>query len=576
MIVKTGVPASIGIAIGRVHLLKEERIYIEKKDIPKEKTKSEIKRFKEAITKVEKDLDKLKEKVLNVLGHQHAKLIEVHHLILKDPLITKDVPLLIVEKGITAESALSEVMEKTGRDFNKIKDDFFHERKNDIFDVCKKIISHLIRKKIVSLKNLSEPVILVAHNLYPSDTIQIKESGKVLAFCTDMGNKSSHTAIFAQSVGIPAVVGLSDITAQINDGENIIVDGEKGIVILSPDEDTLREYAEKRKSLLQEERFFRGLKKLPTATRDGKRISLMVNVDVTDSVKVIKDISPDGIGLFRTEMLYMNRDEFPSVEEQTAIYYKFLKNLPNSPVIIRTADIGGDRAPQFVMREFEDERNPFMGLRGIRFFLKHPELLKNQISAIYRANVHGNAKIMIPMVSNMEEINAFKEIALECRNEIAATKIKSNLDVEFGIMVEIPSAALVLDSILGEIDFVSIGTNDLVQYMLAVDRVNHGVSELYDHYHPAVLRIINLIVQTAHKKGKKVSVCGEMATEPLAAALLVGLGVDILSVPVKMYLRLKYVLRSIGFEEMVQVAQNALGLVRSDDIKALLKDHVIY
>lgn len=576
MIVKTGAQGSAGIAIGKAHLLKEERIYVEKKDIPRDKTKGEIKRFREAIARVERDLEKLKIKVLNVLGKQHANLIDVHRLILKDPLITKDVPRLIESKGITAESALSELMEKTSEDFNKIKDDFFHERKNDIFDVCKKIIGHLVRKKIISLKELSEPVVLIARNLYPSDTMQIKESGKVMGFCTDLGNKTSHTAIFAQSMGIPAVVGLSDITEQVMDGDTVIIDGEKGIVILSPDEETVKEYKRKRRDILKEEKFLLSLKKLPTATRDGKRVTLMVNIDTDDSVKSIREINSDGVGLFRTEMLYMNRDDFPTAGEQETVYRRFFKAL-QVPVIVRTADIGGDRAPQFILKEFKNERNPFMGLRGIRFFLKHPDLLKDQLRAIYRANVNGAAKIMLPMVSNMDEIISFKEINRECKNELLREKVNPrNLEADIGVMIEIPSSAMILDIMLGEIDFVSIGTNDLVQYVLAVDRINQGVSRLYDHYHPAVLRLINLIVQTSHKKGKTVSVCGEMATEPLAAALLVGLGVDVLSVPVKMYLRIKHAIRAISFEEVSALSQKIIGMGTSGEARETLQKEIVF
>lgn len=567
MIIKKGVAASIGIAIGKAHIIKEDNILIKQKEIPKEKIKAEVKRFNDALEKTKKDLDKLKKKILNVLGKQHAKLIDVHHLILKDPLITKEVTKLIVEKNVNAEFALSKVLDKTGADFEKIEDEFFYERKHDLFDVGKKIILNLVRKEITTLDKLKEDVIVVAHNLYPSDTLHIRESHRVLGFCMDLGNKTSHTAIFAQSIGIPAVVGLSDISHQINQGDSLIIDGEQGVVIISPTEEVIKKYKEEKGRLYEEESYFQRLKGLPTVTRDGHRVTLLTNIDSSSSMKDLKDLKTDGVGLFRTESLYMNRKAPPDMKEQKASYLSVAKTLGKKTLIIRTADIGGDKVADLGIKGVKNEENPFMGLRGIRLFIKHPDMLRTQLKAIYRANIENNIKIMIPMVSSLNEIQFVKEVCSVVKNELASEGFIVENDPPLGIMVETPAAALTVDSFLNEIDFISIGTNDLVQYVLAVDRMNPYVSELYDPYHPAVLRLINVVIQAAQKKGKHVSVCGEMASDPLAMSILIGLGVNSLSVPMKMYLRVKHKICALSFEKVSAMSQDVLGMGKSEEVK---------
>ena len=574
MLIKKGIAASLGIAIGKAHIVKEENILIEQKEIPAGKIKTEIKRFRDALEKTKLDLDAIRSKVLNVLGKQHAKLIDAHHMILQDPLITREVPKLITSKRVNAEFALSEILDKAEQEFEKIDDEFFHERKHDLFDVGKKILSNLVNREKVMLKDLKEPVIIVAHNLYPSDTLHIRESNKVLGFCMDLGSKSSHTAIFAQSMGIPAVVGLSDISRQIQSGDTVIVDGEQGMVIIAPTAEIIEKYKLRKVELHKQEHFFFRLKGLPATTRDGHKISLMCNVDSSDDAAELAAIKSEGVGLFRTESLYMNRESVPTEEEQVKAYSAVAKAIPSLPVTIRTADIGGDRATQLGIKGLKDERNPFMGFRGIRLFIKYPELLKTQLRAIYKSNTEGNIKIMIPMLSSLDELCTVKKIAQDVKTELAEEGYSIKGNPEFGVMIEIPAAAIILDSLLGEIDFVSIGTNDLVQYTLAVDRINQYVSELYEPFHPAVLRLINLVVQTSHKKGKPVSVCGEMASDPYAIPVLVGLGVDILSVPIKMQLRSKYAVRSMSFEKFSALSQHLLGLSTAAEIRRLIEEEV--
>jgi len=574
MLIKKGIAASLGIVIGKAHIIKEENILIEQKEIAPEKIKAEIKRFKDALEKTKLDLDVIREKVLMVLGKQHAKLIDSHHLILSDPLIAKEVPKLVTEKHVNAEFALSEILDRAEQEFEKIDDEFFHERKHDVFDVGKKIISNLVNSEKVSLKDIKEPVIIIAHNLYPSDTLRIRESNKVLGFCMDLGSKSSHTAIFAQSMGIPAVVGLSDISRQIQSGDSVIVDGEQGMVIISPTVEIIAKYKLRQAELHKQEIFFHRLKGLPAVTRDGHKINLMVNLDTSSDREELAATKSEGVGLFRTEFLYMNRDAVPTEAEQLKAYSEVARALGPLPLIIRTADIGGDRATQLGIKGLKDELNPFMGFRGIRLFIKYPELLKTQLRAICKANTDATIKIMIPMVSSLDEVVAVKKMAQEVRTELSEEGFEIKTEPELGVMVEIPAAAVILDSLLGEIDFVSIGTNDLVQYTLAVDRINQYVSELYEPFHPAVLRLINLVVQTAHKKGKPVGVCGEMASDPYAIPLLVGLGVDMLSVPMKMYLRAKYSVRAMNFERFSALSQQALGLPTSEQIRKMVEEEL--
>lgn len=574
MLIKKGVAASLGIAIGKAHILKEDNILVEQKVIAPENLKAEVKRFKDALEKTRLDLDALHGKILSVLGKQHAKLIDTHHMILQDPLISKEVPKLILAKGVNAEFALSEILDRAEEQFEKIDDEYFHERKHDIFDVGKKIISNLVNNEKVSLKDLKEPVIMVAHNLYPSDTLHIRESNKVLGFCMDLGSKSSHTAIFAQSMGIPAVVGLSDISRQIQSGETIIVDGEQGMVIISPTAEIIEKYKVRKEELQKQEHYFHRLKGLPAVTRDGHKINLMANLDSAADVQALLAVKGEGVGLFRTEALYMNRNSVPSEEEQIKAYSAVVKAIPHSQLTIRTADIGGDRATQLGIKGLKDERNPFMGFRGIRLFIKYPELLKTQLRALYKSNTEGNIRIMIPMLSSLDELMAVKKIALDVKAELAEEGTPVKAVPEIGVMIEIPAAALILDSLLSEIDFVSIGTNDLVQYTLAVDRINQYVSELYEPFHPAVLRLINLVVQTAHKKGKPVSVCGEMASDPFAIPILVGMGVDVLSVPPKIYLRAKHAVRAMNFEKFSALSQRVLGMPTAREIRALVEEEV--
>jgi len=573
MIIKKGVGVNIGIVIGNAYVLSDEEIVVEKRKISRDQIKNEVIRYKNALSKTKEELDLLKEQILTALGKQHAKLIDAHTMILKDPLISKDVINLIVSEQINAEYALSIKVEEILKKFDQINDPFFIERKNEIIDVSRRIIfnfTNLKPLKLKELKDVKEKVILVANNIYPSDLISIRKIPNIIGFCTNMGSRTSHTAIFAQNTGMPAVVGLGDITKVVKTGERIIVNGEDGTVIISPTDEMIDIYSKKKEQLHKNEQYLLKLKKLSTVTRDNKRITLMINLDHQDSLEEYKTMNSDGIGLFRTEFLYLNRDCLPSEEEQFLIYRKILQSTPNLNITIRTADIGADKISNIGFKDVIVETNSFMGFRGIRLFLKYPELLKTQIKSIYRASVQTTPSILIPMVSGVDEIIRVRNLIDEVKKELSLNNIPFKDNIPFGVMIEVPSAALVIDHILDWVDFVSVGTNDLIQYLLAVDRVNQYVSHMYNPFHPAVIRILNLIIQTTHKKGKRVSICGEMASDLLALKLLLALGVDSLSVPMKMYLKVKQEIRNLNYEYLISMSTKILNASSSDEVIEIL------
>lgn len=568
MLIKKGIAASLGIAMGPALVIKKEQGRAEKRMLTPEEAHAEVHRFKNAVEQTRADLKAMRDKVLSVLGKKHARLIDAHNLILSDVIITQTIPKKIRGKLINAEYALQEALDNIERQFAKIDDEYFRERRFDFIDVFKKIASHLASAEKASSENISEPSVLVASSLFPSDTMAFRENKNVLGFCTDLGSKASHTAIFAQSAGLPAVVGLVDISSQLRTGDYIIADGEQGIVIVNPSAAIINKYKARKAELEKEEALFSRLKDLPAVTVDGHKVNVFLNLDAEGSPFKWKRLKAGGIGLCRTEGLFMNRSILPSEDEQYEKYLELAKAYSGCPVIIRTADIGGDRATKLGIKGLHDERNPFMGFRGIRLFLKYPELLKTQLRALFRANIKGNISIMIPMVTSYNEVEAFRQIADSAIAELAAEGRPAK-PCRLGIMIEIPSAALIVDQLLSLVDFISVGTNDLIQYSLAVDRVNQYVSSLYEPFHPAVLRLLHLITEAAKRCGKEVSICGEMASDPEAAAFLVGIGVDTLSVTPKMFLRIKNAVRKLNFKTSAAMALSALDLPSAKKVRAL-------
>ncbi len=571
MIVIKGIAASPGIVIGKAHTLENEEIVINRVEIPADRVKAEVRRFKKALEVTHRDLDAVEQRVLKMLGKEHARLIDTHRHILRDPLITKDVAQRISDERVNAEFALSEALETVNQAFEKMKDEFFRERRHDIFDVGKRLLSHLLKKGKKGISDIKNPTILIARNLLPSDTISLKEN-HILGFVTDLGGKTSHTAILAQSMEIPAVVGLSDASHRIKTGDQVILDGDQGLVIIHPSPEAIAKYEKVRKKSIQEDQALESLRNLPSTTAAGHKLKMMVNLDTPNELKAVARLKTDGVGLYRTEYLFLNREKPPTEEEQFKVYAQIAKALDPLPLVIRTADIGGDRLSQLGLEGPKNEMNPFMGLRGIRLFLRHSDLLKTQMRAILRAAVSGNVQVMLPMVSTLREIKSARKIFLQAQQELLAEGVKLPKKIPLGIMVEIPSAALMLDHFLPEVDFISIGTNDLIQYLLAVDRINEEVAHLYDPYHPAVVRTLKQIVDTCRRHGVKVTVCGEMTSDPKAVPLLIGLGVDILSVTPRMFLRVKQIVRAMKMSRLKESVAKALKKGDSESIRKIFGD----
>ncbi|WP_424245106.1 phosphotransferase system enzyme I (PtsI) [Elusimicrobium posterum] len=570
MHVLKGVAASPGITIGTAHVHLYERQIPEIKHIKPEEAPHELERLRKAFAASIKALNNLEGKIKENLGAEYSQIIATHKAILSDPLLKENIKKKVLKENFTAESAIYTSLQEINISFEQIEDEFFRERKNDVFDVAKRLFENLTGTDNNVFKNIKTPSVLVAHNLLPSDTLSLREH-QVLAFCTDIGGKTSHTALLAQSLELPAVVGLSNITSQVRSGDPIIVDGESGIVIVNPDRRTLAYYKKTQRNIKKSEQLLKAINDLPFITTDGKQVNMLINYDPRTDSKETKKLKTMGLGLLRTEFLYIGKPQPPTEQEQVDIYTQVAKRFDMRPVQIRLADLGGDKQHSLDLSEYVQESNPFMGIRGVRFLLKHEDLLRTQLRAIVKtaAIVPAHIKIIVPMISNIEEVRAVKAIFRDTLAELAQEGVAPRNKIHFGIMVEVPSTALTLDSMVSELDFVSIGTNDLIQYMVAVDRGNQEVADLYDPFNPSVIRVLGHIIQTCSAKKVPASICGELASDPDYIPLLIGLGVDTLSTSPRMFLRIKNKLRNVSYDACSNLAQAALLSTSSEEIKKL-------
>lgn len=564
-----GVPASPGIAVGKVFLLEDEEFYPIQREIIKEDAKKEINRFREALSKTRAEMLATQDKIYKTLGKEYARLADAYLLILEDPIITRDVVKRINE-GINAEYALFKVLERVIRSFEMIDDEYFRERKHDIQDVGKKILRHLLGKEKKSLSEISAESIVVAHNLTPADTIQMREN-LVRGFATDIGGRTSHTAIVAQSLEIPAVVGMKNVTGQVHEGDTVIIDGNQGLVIINPSPEMLENYRREQEIMSLEVRELEKLRDLPAQTIDGHRVAIASNIDNPDEVKSLLKHGAEGVGLYRSEFMYFNRTELPTEDEHYQNYLRVGQKLLPYSVIVRTMDLGGDKLSKLGFEGFTEETNPFMGLRAIRLCLKYPSVFKTQLRGILRASAECKLKIMYPMVSGIFEIRAANKILEEVKEELRKEGKKFDENIEVGAMIEVPSAAITADLIAKETDFLSIGTNDLIQYTLAVDRVNENVAELYEPLHLSILRLIKNIIDAGHNAGKWVGMCGEMASDPSFTMILLGLGLNEFSVSPANVPKIKKIVRSVSLVEARSLVEEILGSVTKDEILTKIK-----
>jgi len=542
-VVVKGIPVSEGIGLGRAVVIKESEYAVRKVKI--EDTEAELRRFLDSIEKAKEQIKKIKAATYESLGEKNAMIFDAHLLILDDPEFVNMVKGKI-EEGINAEFAIDESARFFENVLWSLEDEYMRERANDIKDVALRLIRILNREEQIDLKDLPEGSVLIAHDLTPSQTAQINKQN-VRGFVTEKGGKTSHTAIIARTYEIPAVVGLEDIINKVKDGDFLIVDGYEGFVYVNPEEYLIKEYEKK---LVEENRRKEELKSflyVESKTQDEKRIKLFANIAHIEEIDAALKNGAEGIGLFRTEFLFMDRSQPPSEDEQFEVYKSVLEKMEGKPVIIRTLDVGGDKNISYL--NIDKEENPFLGYRAIRLCLGNKELFKTQLRALLRASIYGNLKIMFPMITSSDEVYKAKLVIQEAKEELKKENISYSQNIEIGIMIETPSAAVISDILAKEVDFFSIGTNDLIQYTLAIDRTNDKVSYLYNPLHPAVLRLIKMTVENAHKNGIEVGVCGEIASNQEFVPILIGLGVDELSVNPSKILNVKKKILQTRYEE---------------------------
>jgi len=547
-IVLRGIPASPGIGIGKAFVLKEEALSYVFRALQKDEVKREIQRFRQAVAKTRVEIDQTRDKVLKVLGKSHASLTDAHLLILEDTLFTKDIEKKISQELVNAEAALVAILDQIGRTFDKLGDEYFRQRKDDVMDVGKRVMRHLLGREGGQLTQLAERSVVISHDLGPSDTLALRDD-LVEGFATNIGGRTSHTAILAQGLEIPAVVGLKEITNDVVPGDLVIVDGNEGMVIINPAMATLENYRKVREIQLAEMRDLEKYKDLAAQTVDGKRVELAANIESHEEIRTALSHGAEGIGLYRTEFMYLNRKELPGEEEQYQNYTAVARQILPYAVIIRTMDLGGDKLSPLGVTGLTQEQNPFLGLRGIRLSLRFPEIFKTQLRAILRASVEGKLRVMYPMITSLDELRQANKILTEVKEELKTKNIPFDPRIETGIMIETPSAAMISDWLAREVDFLSIGTNDLIQYTLAVDRVNENVAHLYNPLHMGVLRLIRMVIDSGHKAGKWVGMCGEMAGNPSFTRILLGMGLDEFSVPAAAVPRIKRLIREMSLEE---------------------------
>ena len=563
-----GIAAAPGIAIGRAFLFRSEELAVPHQSIRPSDVAREQERLRDAIAKTRSQIAAIQDRIAQEMGQEHAEIFSAHLMVLEDKTMLGEVLLTIEKEHKNAEYAFQEVIHRYVSAFLRMEDEYLRERTADIDDVRKRVLKNLLGQRHETLEDVPEKTVIVAADLSPSDTAQMRKD-KVHAFVTDIGGRTSHTAIMAKSLEIPAVVGLVKATQTIQRGDLLIVDGIHGEVYVNPDPLTVERYQREQARIADVEKNLLRLKDLPAETLDGRRIELSANIELPSEVASVIAHGADGIGLYRTEFFYMNRSDIPTEEEQFQAYKEVVQQITPDPVVIRTLDLGGDK---FVSQlDLPHEMNPFMGWRAIRFCLARPEIFKVQLRAALRASVYGNLKLMYPMISGLEELQQANRLLREAQDELRRAHVAFDERIEVGAMIEVPSAAITCDLLAKEAKFFSIGTNDLIQYALAVDRVNEKIAYLYDAAHPAVLRLVKHIVDTGHQQGLWVGMCGEMAGEPALSLLLLGLGIDELSTSPVLVPEIKRVIRSVEYKYAQEIAKEALTLSTGKDVEEFAK-----
>lgn len=551
----TGIAASDGIAIAPVFLLTEPDLSYEKKHV--DNVDTEVERLQNAVKQATEEISQIRQHTESSLGAAEAQVFDAHLMFLADPEFVGQMEGQIKSDAVNAEEAVSQVSNMFVQMFAAMEDNpYMQERATDIKDVSERLLGILLGRKISSPAEISEEVIVVAHDLTPSDTAQLNKEF-VKAFVTNIGGRTSHSAIMARSLEIPAIVGTQSIMDQVKDGDPLIVDANEGHVIVNPSQEQIEEYQEKIAEYQAQKAEWAKLVDAESVTKDGHQIEIAANIGTPRDLPGVLENGAEGIGLYRTEFLYMDSSDFPTEEEQYDAYRQVLEAMGQKPVIVRTMDIGGDKELPYL--DLPEEMNPFLGYRAIRISLDRTDMFKTQLRALLRASVHGNLRIMFPMIATIQEFRQAKAILEEVKRELISESIEVSDSIQVGIMVEIPAAAVLADKFAKEVDFFSIGTNDLIQYTMAADRMNEQVSYLYQPYNPSILRLIKYVIDAAHKEGKWAGMCGEMAGDQIAVPILVGLGLDEFSMSASSVLKTRSLVSRLSYADMQNLAAKAIN-----------------
>ena len=560
-----GVGVGPGIARGIVFIHHPEDEEPPKRRIDESDVANEIVRFESALIATRAQILEMQQRIAEAIGAKDASIFDAHLLVVEDRTLIDEVLRTLERDKFNVEFIFAEVANRYAKTLSEIDDPYLRERAFDIHDVTRRVIRNLLGRSTKLLGTIDQPQIVVAHNITPSDTATLNRQ-MVLGFATDVGSRTSHTAIMARSLNIPAVVGLKDISQRLQPGDQVLLDGHSGIVILNPSDQTLWEYGEIEIQLEHVEEVLTGLRDTVSTTADGRHVILSANIELPEDVPLVIEAGAEGIGLYRTEFFFLNKNDLPTEEEQYSTYRAVAEAIMPQSVIIRTLDLGGDK---FLSHShLPTEINPFLGCRAIRFCLDRPDIFKSQLRAILRAATLGNVRMMFPMISGLSELRQAKEILESCKAELREEGKPYKEDIELGIMIEVPSAVLVADALAREVKFFSIGTNDLIQYTIAVDRVNERIAHLYEPTHPAILRLIEMTVEAAHANGIWVGVCGEMAGEITLTPLLLALGIDELSTSAGLVPRVKKAVQTLNAKECDRLLEQIRDLYSGAEVLA--------
>lgn len=562
-----GIAASSGIAIAKAYQLVTPELTYEKKSIDNPNT--EIERLEKALETAKQELEKIREHTKKEMGDEHAQIFSAHLLVLDDPELVNPIKDKITGENVMAEAALEETTNMFIEMFKNMDNEYMRERAADIQDVAKRVLAHLLGVTVPNPALIDEEVIVIANDLTPSDTAQLNRQF-VLGFATDIGGRTSHSAIMARSMEIPAVVGTKEITDAVKQDDMVIVDGIEGNVIVNPSEDEIAVYKEKQANFEKQKEEWAKLKDEPTITADKEQVELAANIGTPDDVDGVIANGGEGVGLYRTEFLYMGKSQLPTEDEQYDAYKKVLEKMEDKPVVVRTLDVGGDKEISYL--DLPEELNPFLGFRAIRFCLENEDVFRTQLRALLRASVHGNLKIMFPMIATLEEFRQAKGILLDEKQNLKNEDKSVSDNIEVGIMVEIPSTAVIAKQFAKEVDFFSIGTNDLIQYTMAADRMNERVSYLYQPYHPAILNLISTVIDAAHAEGKWTGMCGEMAGDSIAIPALLGLSLDEFSMSSTSILPARTQLCGLSKEKMASYKDKLLSMGSTEEVIEFVKE----